>query len=141
MVEIRPSMPGDSWLVLSNLRQPEVDELEALGVTSEMCLRHGLIYGDAQTIFIDGEAAGIFGVMHHEDCNVPWAVFSKVVDRHPIPFLRAAKRWAESLAVSVVNYVDVRNESAVKWFAWLGFTLGEPVPYGVNGELFRQVSR
>jgi hypothetical protein len=141
MVEIRPSMPGDSWLVLSNLRQPEVDELEALGVTSEMCLRYGLVYGNAQTIFINGEAAGIFGVMHYEDGNVPWAVFSKVVDRHPIAFLRAAKRWAESLAVSVVNYVDVRNEAAVKWFAWLGFTLGEPVPYGVNGELFRQVSR
>jgi hypothetical protein len=92
MVEIRPSMPGDSWLVLSNLRQPEVDELEALGVTSEMCLRYGLIYGNAQTMFIDGEAAGIFGVMHYEDCNVPWAVFSKV-DRpasHRVPACREA---------------------------------------------------
>ncbi len=139
MVDIRPTLPGDTWLILSNLRAAEVAELDALGVTSEECMRIGLSCSDACTMFIDGQAAGIFGLMDFDDYQVPWGVFTTVIDRHPIAFLRAAKRWALKLSGTTVNYVDVRNERAVKWFAWMGFTVSEPVPYGVNSEAFRQV--
>lgn len=139
MVELRPTLPGDCWLVLSNLRPLEVAELVALGVDSEQCVRFGLMSGNAQTGFIDGEPAGIFGVVDYGEYQVPWAVFTTAIDRHPLAFLRAARCWAKTLTGTVINYVDVRNERAVKWFRWLGFELSEPIPYGLNGELFRQV--
>lgn len=139
MVEIRPTLPGDSWLILPNLRQPEVDELAALGVTSEECMRVGLVSGKAETAFINGEPAGMFGVIDYGAYQVPWAVFTTVIDRYPIAFLRAAKRWAESLDRTSVNFVDVRNERALKWFAWLGFKVSEPIAYGLGNEPFSQV--
>src|SRR6187399_1721952 len=139
MVEIRPTLPGDSWLILANLRQPEVDELAALGVTSEECMRFGLMSGKAETVFINDEPAGIFGVIDYGTYQVPWAVFTTAIDKYPIAFLRAARRWAQSLDGTMVNYVDVRNDRAVKWFAWLGFKVSEPIAYGLNGEHFQRV--
>lgn len=139
MVEIRPTLPGDSWLILADLRSEEVIELDAIGVNSEMCMRYGLIRGNAQTVFIHGEPAGIFGICDYGDYQVPWAVFTRAIDRYPLAFLRAARRWVKSVEGTLINYVDVRNERAVKWFAWMGFDVGEPEPYGLNGELFRKV--
>jgi len=139
MVEIRPTLPGDSWLILANLRQCEVDELDALGVNSEMCMRFGLLRGNAQTVFINNEPAGIFGICDYGAYQVPWAVFTRTIDRYPLAFLRAARRWVKSLEGTLINYVDVRNERAVDWFKWLGFEVGEPVAYGIHGERFRQV--
>lgn len=139
MVEIRPTLPGDSWLILANLRKAEVDELDALGLTSEECMRFGLMSGSAHTVFINEKPAGIFGIVDYGAYQVPWAVFTQVIDKHPIAFLRAAKRWASTLDHTTVNYVDVRNARAVKWFAWLGFTVSVPIAYGLNDEPFSQV--
>lgn len=139
MVEIRPTLPGDSWLILANLRQSEVDELDALGVTSEQCMRYGLMCGNSSTVFINDEPAGVFGIIDYGSYQVPWAVFTQTIDKYPIAFLRAARRWAKGLDNTTVNYVDVRNARAVKWFAWLGFAVSEPIAYGLDGEPFNQV--
>lgn len=139
MVTIRPTLPGDCWLILSNLRQCEVDELTALGHTSEECLRLGLLYGDAHTVFIDGEPAGIFGITQYTDCAVPWAVFTPVIDQRPLAFLRACREWARHRCGTMVQVVDARNAAAVKWFTWLGFDVLEAEPLGLNGEPFHQV--
>jgi hypothetical protein len=138
MVEIRPSLPGDSWMVLAALRQQEVDELSALGSTSEECVRLGLQFGNAMTAFIDGEPAGIFGVADYGDHQIPWAVFTKVIDAHPVAFLRASKRWKASHSAKLVQYVDARNERAVRWFKWLGFEVSDAEPLGLNGEPFHK---
>jgi len=139
MVYIRPTLPGDVWLVLTTLREAEVREFAALGFTSEECVRLGLVSGECFTAFIHDEAAAIFGVVNMGDHQIPWAVMTTVIDKYPLPFLRAAYRWSQTLTGTLINYVDVRNEKAMKWFKWLGFTLSDPIPYGNNGELFRQV--
>lgn len=38
----------------------------------------------------------------------------------------------------LVNYVDARNVSAIRWLAWLGFTIDSAVPYGVQGLPFHK---
>jgi len=139
MVEIRPTMPGDCWLVLTALRDAEVAELAALGHTSEECIRFGLMFGNAQTVFINGKPAGIFGITEYPDGNVPWACFTTAIDEHPITFLRACKRWRESVCGTLIQHVDARNQEAVRWFKWLGFEVSEPEPLGVNGEPFHRV--
>lgn len=140
MVTIRPTLPGDTWLVLADLRPIEVAELASLGVTSEHCIRFGLLYGDAHTAFIGNEPAGIFGIMDYGDMKVPWGVFTTAIDRHPVAFLRAARRWAKGLQPGTVQVVDVRNALAVKWFQWMGFKLAEPEEYGIAGEKFQRAS-
>ena len=139
MVEIRPTLPGDSWLILANLRQPEVDELSALGVTSEQCMRYGLMCGNSSTVFINDEPAGIFGIIDYGSYQLPWACFTNVIDKYPIAFLRAARRWAEGIDRTSVNYIDIRNTRGIAWFKWLGFTVSEPVAFGINNEPFSEV--
>jgi len=135
-VVIRESLPGDRWLILADLRDEEVTELAALGHSCDDCMRIGLAYSRSHTVLLSDEPAGMFGVMHYEDHNVLWGVFTRAIERHPIAFLRASREWIGALPVDVVNYVDARNTKAVKWFEWLGFEVSDPVPYGVNGELF-----
>lgn len=138
MVRLRPTLPGDSWLIRSDLREVEVLELSALGHTCEACLTLGPLHCDAQTVFIGDEMAGMVGVMRYEDGNVLWGVFTTAIDRHPLAFIRASRRYVESLDCVVTNYVDARNTRAVDWFRWLGFEVSAPESYGLNGELFHK---
>ena len=74
------------------------------------------------------------------DKAVPWAVFTPVIEAHPIAFLRACKAWAAHRCGTMVQVVDARNAAAVKWFTWLGFQVSEDAePLGLNGEMFRRV--
>jgi hypothetical protein len=135
-MRIRESIPGDRWLILSDLREEEELELQALGHSCDDCMRLGLAYSRAYTMFVGDEPMGMFGVMEFGDHNVLWGVFTKAIERHPITFLRASLRFMDDLTHEVVNYVDARNVKAVKWFRWMGFEVSDPVPYGINGELF-----
>lgn len=139
MVKVRPTLPGDTWLILANLRPAEIAEFEALGVTSEECMRLGQSLSEAQTLFIAGEPAGMFGLMDFGSFDVLWGVFTTVIDRHPLAFLRFTREWMNARSKPIANYVDLRNMQAVRWFKWLGFTLSKPVPYGVHGELFSRI--
>lgn len=139
MVTIRPATLEDIPLVCAALRQDEIEELLALGTTCEENLRAGFSTGTALTALINDQIAGMFGVYLTEAMIFPWGVFTTVIDRKPLAFLRACLRWREALTVQAVNYVDRRNARAVRWFQWLGFDISEPQPYGTNGELFSQV--
>ncbi len=140
MIRTRPTLPGDYWLFLDDLRQAEIDELAALDTTCERCMRLGLLAGGAQTVFINDEPAAMFGIVDFGDFNQVWAVFTRAIDRHPIAFLRESKRLADTFPCEVVNFVDARNVKAVKWFRWLGFEVSEAEPFGMNGELFHRFS-
>jgi len=36
------------------------------------------------------------------------------------------------------NWVDARNTKAINWLRWLGFTVHDPVPFGVAGLPFHR---
>ena len=134
---LRDAMPGDTWLMLPNVRQADIDELKALGVTPEQCLRLGLQLSErATTIFLYGEPAGVVGVIDYGQYKLPWAVFTTAIDRHPIPFLRGARAWMRGVDGFLLNYVDARNAATIRWLHWLGFVIEKPMPYGVNAEPF-----
>lgn len=134
----REAMPGDMWLMLPDVRRPDVDELAALGVTPETAIRYGVEHSVAAWIaFIHGKPAAMFGIVDHADYGVPWAVLTNVVDEHPLPFLRASKRFIDAqMTRDLINYVDARNTLTIDWLSWLGFTVDPPVPAGINGEPF-----
>lgn len=137
-VYLRPMMPGDRWLVLNDLRLAEVNELAALGFTSEQCIHQGMQLSQAYTGFIRGECAGIMGIVDYATHRVPWGVFTTVIDRYPLTFLRASRAWLSGQA-NLVNQVDARNLKAMQWFAWLGFDVS--ASSSVNGVPFCWVTR
>lgn len=138
MIRIRATLPGDCWLLMTDLRQEEIEEFDSLGVSSAQCMRLGMLNSDARTVFINEEPAAMFGIIRNEDHNVVWAVFTQAIDRHPIAFLRESRRLADAFDCAIVNYVDARNAKAVKWFKWLGFHVSEAEPYGPHGALFHR---
>lgn len=139
---LRDAMPGDTWLMLPTVRQADIDELRALGATPEQCLRLGLQHSArATTVFLHGEPAGVVGIIDYRDYRLPWAVFTTAIDRHPLPFLRGGRAWMRGVSGLLLNYVDARNTMTIRWLKWLGFTIDDPIPYGVNGEPFSRFWR
>lgn len=97
----------------------------------------------AWTALVDGRPEVMFGAA---DLNVltstgaPWLLGTDAVDRNYRLFLRQSLNWREQLSqrYSVLrNFVDDRNEVSKRWLSWMGFTLFDPIPIGVNGEMFR----
>jgi len=94
-----------------------------------------------------------------EDTDMAWAVFGVSPDWLPgygVPWLLAApemeerfsrtflrycrvflRRMLESYTV-LANRVDARNEAAIRWLTWLGFTLRDPAPWGPLGLPFHK---
>ena len=97
----------------------------------------------AWTAIVDGQPEVMFG---GADLNVltrtgaPWLLGTDAVERHYRLFLRQSLSWREQLSQRydvLRNFVDDRNEVSKRWLSWMGFTLFDPVPVGVNGEMFR----
>lgn len=73
--------------------------------------------------------------------RVPWMIGSYVLDVNPAVFLRYCREkmplvkdaypWLE-------NYVDERATTTVRWLKWLGFTVEDPVPYGILSRPFHR---
>lgn len=133
---IRPYYPGDLWIVLPHIRKEELDEAYALGEDPAQCLQHAIYDGETVTLELNGEIAGLAGIVPCGDYYSPWSVFTSAVDSNKIQFLKDCKRWISQYDVPMLNVVDERNKTAQKWLQWLGFKLGDAIPFGVNGELF-----
>jgi hypothetical protein len=72
--------------------------------------------------------------------GAPWLLGTDAVDRNYRQFLRRSLSWREQLSQRydvLRNFVDDRNEVSKRWLEWMGFTLFDPIPVGVNGEMFR----
>lgn len=97
----------------------------------------------ARTAVINGRPELMFGV---GDINVltrigaPWLLGTDAVTEHYVAFLRGSVDWRDQLLGRydlLINAVDDRNSASKRWLRWLGFKLGEPLPIGRDGTLFR----
>lgn len=101
---------------------------------------------DPRSLFINGELAVMYGVVPGPTnligrrVGVPWVLTTDVVTRNPKAFVKASRQILPDLFLDkdiLVNYVDDRYTSSVRWLRMLGFWVGEPEPFGSNGEPFR----
>lgn len=144
-IEIIPAAMDHVAPIAARMRPADVAEVLA---SSGKSPHGGLMFsltGSAQawTAIIDGQPEVMFGVA---DLNVltglgaPWLLGTDAVERNYRQFLRRSLRWREQLSERydvLRNFVDDRNEVSKRWLAWMGFTLFDPIPVGVNGEMFR----
>lgn len=125
------------------MRKADVDEVAAArGVTPFEAMALSLRKSArAWTIIADGVPIAMFGV---GDVNIlagigsPWMLGTDELPRHSTIFLRNCAYWVGQLleGYSVLrNCVDDRNKLSIRWLRWLGFEVGDPVPF--KGQLFR----
>lgn len=145
VVEVVPATPDHIDPIAARMRASDAAEVMA----SSAKLPHEALSFSleksalAWTGIFDGRPEVMFGV---GDLNVltltgaPWLLGTDAVERNYRLFLRQSLSWREQLLQRydvLRNFVDDRNEVSKRWLAWMGFTLFDPIPVGVNGEMFR----
>lgn len=129
----------------SRLRQSDRDEIEAAsGMIPEqsivLCVK---VSKRSDAWLVDGRPAAIAGVADSwegKGIGRVWMLASDEAEQFPKRLLHGNREYVQELLEGyemLSNFVDDRNKKAQRWLNWLGFTIGEPVPYGIYGFPFR----
>lgn len=73
--------------------------------------------------------------------GTPWMLASKDVKKCRSELLKKTPSVIDSMLVicpKLSNHVHADNRQSVRWLKWLGFTIDDPEPIGINGELFHR---
>ena len=104
----------------------------------------------AWSLLLDGEVAALWGVapggrgsiLARPPVGIVWAMTADSLARHRRLAARVSRQAvAELLELypALVNWVDARYRSALRWVRWLGFEVGEAQPLGVAGLPFHPI--
>lgn len=143
---VRDSIVADVYALAHHLRAADRAEVEALGISPKdgirRSYRHAIL---RKTYLVDGEIAamsGLCGAML-SDIGEPYLMTTALAEKMPVTFVRLARgAVAEMLAqrYRLEGHVAASYRGACRLLEVLGFTLGEPVPVGPQGTLFRRYS-
>lgn len=146
-IEIRPVRQGDVEELVAKMRQADVDELHAIGLTDFVgrvteSVGRSLI---ALTATADGEVGCIFGVVPAGPTfglgGIPWMLGTDLVTKHQRVLMRRCRPYIHDmleLYPHLFNHVHADNHAAIRWLKCVGFTLQPPQPYGPLGALFHR---
>lgn len=130
-VRIRPVQPGDTDVVLQQLRAADRAECLALGVDPvDGMLQSIALSVESWTCEVNGQPAGIFGLAMSADAATaaPWLLATDALPQAGMAVarraLRIVARWAR--VAPLENVCDARNLVAVRFLEWLGFTVDTP---------------
>lgn len=138
--QIVPATAEHIEAMLPYVRQADVNEflatngwgprrvLETGLRTSTFCCA-GLVNGEVVTIFGVAPASMIGG------SGIPWLVGTDALEKYQRTFLRRCGKVVNAMLTVypyLENYIDARNHVARAWLNWLGFTIEEPKPYGIQ---------
>jgi len=142
---------SDIKYVADNMRQPDLDEIQALGKPDphkalEEC------YRDSKPECYSGVHKNIpvsmFGVVPHPDNPKQGSIWllgtDQITNDVPISFLRWSRVFLPTLLKDyelVSNIVDKRNTMHIKWIKWLGFSFLREVIYGPENRPFYEFAR
>jgi hypothetical protein len=129
------------------LRDGDAREIEALGLSPREGLARSLVRSVWADAYLAGdEVAALVGLAMEPllgGVAMPWLMTGRPVDRHRKAFLRLTReRTRQMLAEhgTLVAEVHAEYREAVRWLAWLGFTLAPPRPLGPLGALFHRAT-
>jgi hypothetical protein len=146
MIQIVKAEPRHASIV-GYLRAADVDEIWAsTGLSPAFSVAYSISHSPyARAVLVDRNPEVVFGVGEavtpHGKIGVPWLVATDEIERHPVRFYRTSKTLMAGIREKyscLVNWVDARNTLSIRWLKWLGFTIGEPEPWGVSGMPFHR---
>jgi hypothetical protein len=129
------------------MRQPDVEELKALGITDLVpaiaeSVERSLV---CRTATADGEVGCVFGVvpagLTFDPWGLPWMLGTDLVTKHQRALMRRCRPYIHDmlrLYPHLFNFVHADNHAAVRWLKCVGFSLQSPAPYGPHGALFHR---
>lgn len=135
--------------VAEHMRHQDRDEVIAAtgahDVRAMLTTSVGAAGGCSWVALNEDKPVAIFGVGHFDPkVGVPWMLATHDVFQTP----RASRalvskgRWYIQRMLAnyprLENYVDTRNERAIRWLRHLGFTIHPAAPYGPYGYLFHR---
>lgn len=139
----REARPEDADYLGPRLRLCDIMELEASSaLTPTETIRQSIaispqcwtVCHDERPVFVIGCAA-----VPGDARGCPWLLATDEVYRFPGALTRLTKRYVGEMMAcwpGLLNFVDERNVASVRWLSCIGFTVEEPVPFGLHGELF-----
>lgn len=136
--------------IAKNLRPADRAEISATleGDHEEILLLSTLASSHAWIIVdTSGLPIGICGVAptFFPDIGTPWMVGTEGIEREALSFIRGTRAVVSDMQAAypiLTNHVDVRNDAAMDWLLWAGFTFTDASPrYGVEGRPFIQFTR
>lgn len=154
MAEIRfvEAQPDDVEFIASNLRAEDLEELRAAhgdDADPVRILHLSCRLSDRPVVAMTaaGEPLAVFGVvpvsMMDRDGR-PWMMATDGAMRFRREIVRGGRYWTNLWSFRYArlhNHVDARNVATIRWLRHIGYTIGEPVPYGTRGLPFHPFER
>ena len=145
VIRFLPVTPEHIQHVATNMRQADVDEVKAFGREPLESLTTGVRLSDlSMCLEIDGDICCILGLVKVSMVNsigVPWMLGTHAIMDHKREFMKQSQIVLQHVLAEsneLYNYVHDQNRVSIRWLKWLGFTIEEPQPSGINGELFHK---
>jgi hypothetical protein len=144
MIWAREAVPDDAAMLAPLLRTADRIEVERAAGDVEAALRDGIQRSRLAAMFFDGdEPLCVMGIVDthflQPGIGSPWLIGTVALSGHKKAFLRETRRWFAEIRKPyslLFNYVDAEYSGAIRWLRWLGFTVFEPEPFGVQGKPF-----
>lgn len=145
-IEFREATREDALFVAERLREADLKEVSALGLSPGEAVEHSRQISDyCRTALIDGVPAMLFGCgcsLCSSDAEV-WALGTDACSGAPREMLIYGRRKIREMLEmypEMHNYCDARYKAALRWLKKLGFTVHPEEPHGTNGELFCKIT-
>lgn len=150
MATVRQATAEDVAFISTRLRADDIREVKAshgdnIKEALQMTIDSSILCWVAE----DKEVFAIFGVACAPEAGVgvgiPWFLATDHFDKHSRQFIRECRKYVRimnGIFPLLVNYVDIRNRTAIRWLSWCGFTFTRRKnKYGVEQRPFLEFVR
>ena len=146
----RPAFADDVYKLHPRIREVDVEEVKAtIGLNIKDGLMASYLTSDEAYTMVadDDDLVGMFGLTVTDDplVAVPWMLCTERLPQYSKSFIKLSKQWVieKNKKHSVLmNYVDERNTTSIRWLKHLGFVLIKRIEdFGVGKKPFYEFVR
>ena len=146
----RAAKADDVYVLYPNIREVDVEEVKAtIGLDINDGLMASYLTSDETFTMVadDSDLLGMFGISKTADpmISVVWMLCTERLQKYSKTFIKLSKQWVieQNKKHSILmNYVDARNITSIKWLKHLGFVLINRVEeFGVGKKPFYEFVR
>lgn len=132
-------------MIAPRLRAGDLAEIEASGMKPRHLLNYLYRHStERHAAFVDGEIAAVWGCAGSlvQVTGEAWLFTTPAIERAPMAFIKEARKVLRGWLATrrqVMSSCLASYEQSVRFFALLGFEIGEPYEYGPKRAIFRHL--